>query len=157
MLQLAVAQIEASILDSEKSFNRLAENFTGIIATAQSAPDLVSQVELLRQRLVALQSDVQNAVVDFQFFDRLAQRLSHVKDSLQELGDVLTDSSRIHLPSVWTDLQQHLKSRYTMQCEREMFEMMLAGGSVEDALAHFRENFLKERAAQAECDNIDLF
>jgi chaperonin cofactor prefoldin len=157
MLQLAVAQIEASILDSEKSFDRLAGNFTAIITTAQSAPDLLSQIELLKNRLQDLQSDVQNAVMDFQFFDRLAQRLSHVKESLKELGEVLTDTTRIHLPTIWSDLQNNLKSRYTMQCEREMFDMMLAGASVEDALTHFRENYLKEKAQQSASGDIDLF
>ena len=47
MLQLAVAQIEASILDSEKSFNRLASNFTSIIETAQ-ARNLADQIEQLK-------------------------------------------------------------------------------------------------------------
>lgn len=157
MLQLAVAQIEASILDSEKSFNRLASNFTSIIETAQAAPNLADQIEQLKARLLALQTDVQGAVVDFQFFDRLAQRLSHVKESLEELGTVLEDGSKLHLPTLWTNLQNNLKRRYTMQCEREMFDMMLAGASVNDALAHFKENYLIEKAQQADDGDIDLF
>ena len=47
---------------------------------------------------MALQTDVQSAVVDFQFFDRLAQRLSHVKESLEELGNVLEDGAKLHAP-----------------------------------------------------------
>ncbi len=157
LLQLAVAQIEASILDSENSFNRLATNFTGIIETAQAAPDLTQRIEELRSRLIAIQSDVQTAVMDFQFFDRLAQRLSHVKESLEELGDILSNGERVNEENIWDELQQGLKNRYTMQCEREMFDMMLAGATVEEALNHFKANFLKEREAQAEDGDIDLF
>lgn len=157
MLQLAVAQIEASILDSENSFNRLATNFTGIIETAQTAPSLADKMNELQQKLMAIQSDVQTAVMDFQFFDRLAQRLAHVKESLEELGDLLRDEHQIHQPNVWSDLQNNLKNRYTMQCEREMFDLMLNGASVEVALAHFKANFLKEREEQADSGDIDLF
>lgn len=158
MLQLAVAQIEASILDSEASFNRLAGNFTAIVSTAQTAPDLVHRMEELHSRLMALQNDVQKAVMDFQFFDRLAQRLSHVKESLQELGDTLqTHPEGLRLTETWERLQHNLKSRYTMQCEREMFDMMLEGGTVEEALAHYREHYLQEKAAQQDSGDIDLF
>ena len=38
-----------------------------------------------------------------------------------------------------------------------MFEMMLAGASVNDALAHFKENYLIEKAQQADDGDIDLF
>ena len=157
LLHLAVAQIEASILESEKSFNRLAEKFTGIINTAQEAPDLADQVELLASKLQALQGDVHTAVMDFQFFDRLAQRLSHVKESLEELGDTLPDDGRVELPQTWTTLQENLKNRYTMACEREMFNMMQQGATVDEALAYFREHYLIERAQQDEDGEIDLF
>ncbi|AZZ90018.1 hypothetical protein EUZ85_04570 [Hahella sp. KA22] len=158
MLTLAVAQIEASILESEKSFGRLTQSFTTIVATVNAAPDPSTQAHELKLQLDGLKKDVHNAVVDFQFFDRLAQRLCHVKESLGDLGGLLQARERLDKPEEWKNLQQDLKGRYTMACEREMFDMILNGVAIETALAHFKANYLDEMAKQNEDDgDIDLF
>ena len=52
----------------------------------------------------------------------------------------------------WLDLQQEIRRRYTMREEQEMFDVLLSGASVEQAL-----EVMRERLEQADNDEIELF
>ena len=49
-------------------------------------------------------------------------------------------------------LQEHIRGRYTMREEQEMFEALVSGASVEEALERVRE-----RLKEGDIDDIELF
>lgn len=165
MLALAVAQIEASMAEGDESISTLSNAFTFIAASlhdwrekqtaalTQSAIDQ-SQIDALEQNADSVQAQVNNAIIAFQFYDRLTQRLHHVKSSLLDLGDLIGDGSRLYNPEAWQSLQQGIKKSYTMEAERAMFDAILQGASVEEALNTFRAS---QSAVSESEDDIELF
>jgi hypothetical protein len=95
---------------------------------------------------------VQQSIMAFQFYDRLSQRLDHVKEALEQLGKLVADPGRLYSPQEWTRLQQRIRSRYTMREEQEMFDALLRGESVEQAL-----EAVKARLEAGDIDDIELF
>ncbi|MDH4284040.1 MAG: hypothetical protein OEV35_01850, partial [Gallionellaceae bacterium] len=94
---------------------------------------------------------VHKAIIAFQFYDKLVQRLGHVNHSLASLSNLVSDDSRIYKPYEWAALQEKIRSKYSMREETEMFEAVLGGMSVQEALDKFMEK-LKNRS-----DDVELF
>jgi len=78
---------------------------------------------------------MQQAIVAFQFYDTLVQRLDHVVICLSKLGELVSDSERNALPKEWSALQASIRNRYTMEKERELFDAILRGDDVATVLA----------------------
>lgn len=143
MLNLSVAQVGCSLKFGDESVGALTESFTSMASavedikqTAHAADSLHDHelLEKIEQTCDNLANKVQGAIIAFQFYDRLTQNLAHVSNGLSELGDLVSDNARLYNPSQWASLQQNLRSRYTMEEEREMFDMILNGSSVQEAL-----------------------
>lgn len=49
--------------------------------------------------------------------------------------ELVNDQDRLYKPQEWIGLQLKIRSRYSMREEQEMFDHLLAGGSVEEVLA----------------------
>ncbi len=103
MLALAVAQVESSMSDGQQSVSTLTESFTRMadcvkkirVATEKVTPEKLPQFkEVIRNNAINLEDDVQNAVIAFQFYDRVSQRLDHVCRSLDQLGSLINDPFR---------------------------------------------------------------
>jgi hypothetical protein len=161
MLNLAVAQIAMAMHEGEDSVEALTGSFTGMvenvdrIAATMVAPgaDVSEAVQsAVLGRCAAVQSGVQQGIVAFQFYDRLSQRLDHVRFALAALADLVADKSRLFNPAEWDGLQQHIRGRYSMQEEQDMFEALLAGASVDEALERVRQ-----RLHQGDINDIELF
>ena len=140
MLNLAVAQIVHSLQDGDESIATLADSFTtmvGNIEMARSAAEQLShsaETDTILTNCAEASKKIQQAIVAFQFYDRLSQRLSHVAKSLSSLGGLVSDQSRLYNPYEWHGLQEKIKSRYTLESERRMFEAILNGASVDEAM-----------------------
>lgn len=158
MLNLAVAQIVHSLQDGNESVATLGDSFTtmaGHIEMARlAAAQLVksSEKDTVMSNCGAAAEKMQQAIVAFQFYDRLSQRLSHVANSLASLGSLVADQSRLYNPYEWRGLQEKIKSRYTLETERHMFEAILNGASVEDAM-----RLIDEAETKQGDDDIELF
>ncbi len=160
MLNLAVAQIEVAMRDSAGSVDVLANTFTGmygslmaLVEAAQSLPD-GPQKDTIQASGLAVSAQMQQAIVAFQFYDRLSQRLSHACRSLDDLTAIVSDSARLYNPYAWLALQQKIRSRYTMEDEKLMFDTLLTTGSVHAAL----EQYVSGKHSQAgEGEDVELF
>jgi len=109
MLNLAVAQIEMSMKDGDQSVNTLIDSFTTMSGSIQvielAANDLpddsqdkgylsrIRDVITSNSEMVSLK--MQEAIVAFQFYDKLTQRLSHVSSSLSALAVLVSDPQKI--------------------------------------------------------------
>ena len=107
-----------------------------------------------------MHQQMQRAIVAFQFYDRLTQKLHHVNESLTHLGDLISDASRLYNPGEWNRIQQEIRSNYTMECERLMFDHIMKGATISEALELYRHQFEQtEDLSQNDAtdDDIELF
>ncbi|NTV95020.1 MAG: hypothetical protein HGA75_06335, partial [Thiobacillus sp.] len=145
MLNLAVAQLEMAMRDSGGSVEVLTNAFTdmygnmmGLVEAAAALPE--SPVKHSVQELgVNVSGQMQQAIIAFQFYDRLSQRLTHVSHSLENLTAIVRDPGRLYNPYAWRELQEQIRSKYTMEDERMMFDTLIATGDVQQALDQYVE------------------
>ncbi len=161
MLELSAAQIEAAMRESNGSVDVLTASFTNMAETLRAITDTLNAAAATddaatRGRLLSAAGEVSGmvnqAVVAFQFYDKLAQRLGHVTHSLGDLATLVADQRRIYNPQEWVELQGRIRAKYTTADERAMFEAVMAGTPVGEAIAHYVDA-MKHKPA----DDIELF
>jgi hypothetical protein len=160
MLNLAVAQIEVALRDSSGSVEVLTNTFTGmygnlmaLVEAAHALPDSPVK-QSIEESGLAVSSQMQHAIIAFQFYDRLSQRLSHACRSLDDLTAIVSDPARLYNPSAWHALQQKIRSRYTMEDEKLMFDTLLETGDVQAAL----DQYVSAKHRQAgDSPDVELF
>ncbi|MGB1091109.1 MAG: hypothetical protein ACPGYX_03210 [Oceanobacter sp.] len=168
MLALAVAQIDSSLTEGSRSVNQLSSSFTMMADNTQtilklasdekSADEATAAKEQIASIAVQINEEIREAIVAFQFYDRLSQRLEHVSSSLERMGHLIADPSMRYSPNAWNLLQGHIKGKYTMEAERIMFEHIMAGNSVAEALEIYNHHFLNSAKSQDDTtDEIELF
>ena len=161
MLELAAVQIETAMKDSNSSVEVLTNSFTTmagymqtISATVQTLPD-DGEIGLAKQSLSGVSENVSGmvhqAIIAFQFYDKLVQRLAHVGISLGDLSDLVANTQRLFNPNEWVQLQQKIKVKYTTREEIAMFDAVMQGMSVQQAV----DNFMAEMKEKP--DDIELF
>ncbi|PHS32374.1 MAG: hypothetical protein COA95_03555 [Methylophaga sp.] len=155
MMNLAVAQIEMSMTEGNDSVDTLTSAFTTMVDRVQTIESLVKEkdgdeYQQITQQCDAISAEMQHAIMAFQFYDKLTQRLSHVSHSLESLVDLVGDKSRLFNPDEWSKLQEKIKSRYTMPAEHNMFELMMEGMPIKEVLKQMKQEDDTE-------DDIELF
>ena len=147
MLELATGQIEAAMKDSNSSVDVLTDSFTTmagylsmISGTLELLPDEGEIGDTKKNVLAAanhVTGMVHQSIVAFQFYDKLTQRLAHVSHSLAALNDLVGDKQRVLSPQEWVALREKIRSKYTSVEECAMFDAVMGGMSVHEALAHY--------------------
>ncbi|MEW5789441.1 MAG: hypothetical protein AB1899_16475 [Pseudomonadota bacterium] len=160
MLNLAVAQIEVAMRDSSGSVEVLTNSFTGMYGNLMALVEAVHTLpespvkQAIQDTGEAVSGQMQHAIVAFQFYDRLAQRLTHVTRSLDDLTAIVSEPAKLYNPFAWHALQQKIRSRYTMEDEKLMFDTLLATGNVQVAL----DQYVNSKHQQAgDASDIELF
>jgi len=159
MLNLAVAQIERSMRGGDDSVTSLAKLFIGMAEKINAIKKVLDELPahevkpFIGESCKDLSESMQTAIVSFQFYDRFSQRISHVCNSLASLGELIDDPQRLYNPREWSQLQSLIRSKYNIDIDRQMFDALLKGASVEQAMA-LEENCKKKTEEE---DNIELF
>jgi tetrahydromethanopterin S-methyltransferase subunit B len=153
-LFLAVAQIEIAMRDSDLSMQQLVSSFTTMVDCEREIVQQVDQLDendsknnslgLIKQRALQVSNEMQTAIVAFQFYDRMSQRIMHVSESMEALSELVGDSQRLYDPRAWRQLQQEIRAHYTMGEEREMFDSVMSGANVRDAIRRYNETHKDE-------------
>ncbi|MCW8825357.1 MAG: hypothetical protein OQK78_02930 [Gammaproteobacteria bacterium] len=158
MLDTVVTQLGWTLRDGDNSVDTLASSFTqmldGTSAILKSATQLEEGVvrdEILENGQLIF-AQMQSAIVAFQFYDKLSQRLNHASGSLEHLADLIGNPERRQSPDEWQKMQNEIRERYTTEADRVMFDAVLKGASLEEAIEIFREY-----EAQQEDDELELF
>jgi uncharacterized protein YoxC len=164
MLQLALAQIEMAMREGDESVNTLGELFTSMVGSVSDIAQSVEAMDdsgetdavksLVRENCDSITAKMKTAIVAFQFYDKLSQRLNHVNTSLDKMADLVGDRARVYSPWEWKELQEQIRSKYCLPQEVEMFEAVLSGVSVQEALAHCEAEM---KAAGVRFGDIELF
>ena len=162
MLELAATQIDTAMKESNASVNTLSAAFTGmaeslsnistVLATLPDAGEAGNAKAAMGKDTSQVTAMVHQAIIAFQFYDKLVQRLDHVCASLSQMGSLVGDRSRLYNPGEWVGLQESIRSKYTTDEERLMFEAVLKGIPVDEAISQF----VAERQSQGGND-IEFF
>ena len=160
LLSLCEAQMESALSESDVAVEALVKSFTGLIEAGQAlgsmnektpqagAPDLAAQLDSLKKQTAA-------AIVAFQFYDKLTQRLGHVRYSLSALAMFVCDRTKSGEREQWKRMFGTLRRLYRTEEERELFRMMVEGASAEEAREHIQQSTLTLRAAST--GEIEIF
>jgi len=161
MLELAAVQIETAMKDSNASVVVLTDSFTTMAGYMRMISDTVhtlpdqGEVGIAKQNLSGVSehvsSMVHQAIIAFQFYDKLVQRLAHVGLSLGDLSDLVADGRRLYNPGEWVGLQNKIKAKYTTREEIAMFDAVMQGVPVHEAVDKFMAE-MKDKS-----DDIELF
>ncbi|MFT7245924.1 MAG: hypothetical protein ACI82A_003295 [Candidatus Azotimanducaceae bacterium] len=157
MLQLSSAQIRSSMEDGDISITELSNTLGTISTSAQQIRELLNDSpDDAVVYAENIQTEVQRGIMACQFHDRVTQRLCHVTDALQHLGDLVSSEDGFTNPDSWLKLQEEIRSSFTMESERIMFEHIMMGASVEEALEIYQHHF-STAADDDSGDEIELF
>ena len=161
MLELSAGQIEGAMKDSNASVEVLTDSFTTMAGYMKMIGDSVAALPdsgesgVAKEQLAGVTQHVSGmvhqAIIAFQFYDKLVQRLAHVHHSLASLSGLVSDTNRLYHPGEWKALQEKIRSKYSMREEQAMFEAVMAGMPVKEAL----EKFMTEMKDKS--DDIELF
>jgi hypothetical protein len=144
LLELCEAQIDAALRDSDKSVEVLTNVFFQLIAAIDSLGERAKQVSEaaassgqpvmqndLTEHCGNLTEQINSAVVAFQFYDKLTQRLDHVRHSLTTLALFVCDREKSQHLDQWHKLRSSLRRLYRTAEERKVFES-IAGPLLEE-------------------------
>jgi hypothetical protein len=160
LLTLSAGQVEDLLATSDLSVNTLTDSFTFIVehmrtiyTHVQDFDDTPARDDILCYCLETSEL-IEKSIVAFQFYDRMQQCLQHVTENLKGLSSLVETPERLYNPFEWNRFQMEIRSRYTMESEKVMFDAILDGKSIEEALAIKSEI---EAQKSDDDDDIELF
>ncbi len=159
LLNLSAGQVEDMLITADVSVDTLTDSFTSMVEHMQTIYNHLQDLDDSPSREEALKSctetsaRIQDSIIAFQFYDRLQQCLHHVTSNLKGLSSLVESPERLYNPFEWHKFQMEIRSRYTMESEKIMFDAVLQGKTIEEALV------IKEaaEAEQTDDDDIELF
>ncbi len=163
MLGLCEAQMESALAESDRAVEVLIRAFTGLSESTRAlngiADDLPPEFRdkinaRLQERVGAIHQEMSQAVVAFQFYDKLTQRLGHVRYSLTSLAMFVCNRAQTSQREHWQRLFTTLRRLYRTEEERELFQLMVQGASAEDARAQAEQH---AQQAVNQSGEIELF
>lgn len=166
LLGVAIAQIESSLTEGDESVEALTDSFTTLagysnammLASADlpDIPEVKNLKSILTQNSQQTTEKVHAAIVAFQFYDKLCQRLHHVSQSLISLANLINEPNKLYNPYEWKGLQESIKSAYSMEAERQMFDAVKTGSTIKEALDIYRKALEAQKHNQQDVDDDDI-
>ncbi len=161
LLALCEAQMESALSESDVAVEALVKSFAGLIEAGQALGALNEKTPAaagpadLAQQLDTLRKQTAAAVVAFQFYDKLTQRLGHVRYSLSALAMFVCDRSKSGEREQWKRMFSTLRRLYRTEEERQLFRLMVEGASADEAREHIQQSTQTLRAAPT--GEVELF
>ena len=155
MINLAIARIEHGMCDGNESVTALTDSFTALADSVTAIDKASAQLpdseatNVIRDNCSASTEKVQAAIIAFQFYDKLTQRLTHVSRSLEAVAGLIGDESHRYREAAWQELQTKIKSKYTLDSDQKMLAAIMQGKSVDEVL--------QEHVQQPAADDVELF
>jgi hypothetical protein len=144
-LELGAAQLDAAMREADARVSQLASAVTGVATEARALSDQVRRLEStdpvevgnarghIRELADTLAGHVNAVVTSLQFYDKLIQRLTHVRDGLAIPSDSTAEADQA-ANSDWEAMLEQVRSRYSMVEERVLFDFMVRGLSADQML-----------------------
>ncbi len=175
ILNLSVAQIDLSITEGDNSVNTLIDSFTFMsshIESIQESSRLISGLLKGSQELKEhndslllqtgdLAEKMQQAIIAFQFYDKLSQRLEHVSKGLIGLSEIVSNEMHVTNESQWKTFRADVRKGTTMREEEELFELIFDKKvPVKEAIEIMKVRMIermKGEVSQKDEDEFELF
>lgn len=173
MLNLSVAQIELSINEGDHSVNTLIDSFTymsqhleAIEDSSQKIAHLTDQVDGIAEHNASLllqtnelSEKMHQAIIAFQFYDKLSQRLNHVSKGLSGLAEIVSHEMHAQDQAQWQAFKKQVRQGTTMEEEAELFDLIFDQAMPVDQAIDTMKKRIKERlnTPQPEEDPIEFF
>jgi hypothetical protein len=153
-LNLGVAQLDAAVRESDAQVDKIAQALASITADMQryetSLPPDGKDVSG-RELITSVRASVQSVIQGLQFYDKLVQRLTHVRSGLAIPADATSESAAA-AKADWNNILDQVRARYSMVEERVLFDFMMRGLRAEQMLKALQS--LREASAPGE---LELF
>jgi hypothetical protein len=170
-LNLAVAQIQMSMRDGDHSVSTLIDSFTTLSGCVQVIDSASSEIpdqpapetdcrsirETVQTNVDLVAEKVGAAIVAFQFYDKLTQRLSHVSTSLTALSELVSEQDHIESHEEWHKLREQIRKIYSMVDEASMYEAIMQGENLETALKIATQHQQRPADESNNSGEVDLF
>ncbi len=134
-LDLGVAQLDAAIRESDAQVGRLSEALSLLATELQQCARAADGP--LAASLEVSSAHLQAAMRGLQFYDKLIQRLTHVRDGLAIPADAMAMGGG-GAAADWLATLSEVRSRYSMVEERVLFDFMMRGLSTTEMLKALR-------------------
>ncbi|PLA74099.1 hypothetical protein CYQ88_07610 [Hydrogenovibrio sp. SC-1] len=173
VLNLSVAQIELTITDGDNSVNALIDSFEfmskhieSIEVSSKKIAEMSNDVEGIAEHNASLlvqtndlAQKMQQAIIAFQFYDKLSQRLNHVSNGLSGLSEIVSHEMHAKDQAQWEAFKAEVRKGTTMREEEELFELifdeqMHAKDAIELMKVRMRDRMKSEEVEEEE---IELF
>ncbi|MBE0469311.1 MAG: hypothetical protein IBX55_07360 [Methyloprofundus sp.] len=159
LLTLSATQVQSSIREGEQSVTTLTESFTSMVDSLSEINKALEAIEdspakdKILQHYRLTNEKVQSSIIAFQFYDRMQQCLQHVTDNLSNLSKIIDSPQLLYNPIEWSKLQDKIRKGYTMESEKIMFDAILQGKTLEQAMQLAAE----QANSHQDDDDIELF
>lgn len=128
-LQLAIVQIDMTLRESAESVEHMIGAITSLSGTLHRIhsdlhahmPESGSVSDCADAR-----EHVRQAIMAFQFHDRMTQRLSHVMENLAEIATVVSAPDSEHA-ALWENLQKRMRQVYSLEQEQAIHKALHKG------------------------------
>lgn len=173
ILNLSVAQIDLSITEGDNSVNTLIDSFTYMskhIEQIQQAGSRIAEISsdiegmethnsVLLSEAGELSQKMQQAVIAFQFYDKLSQRLEHVSHGLSGLAEIVSHEMRVKSAEEWEAFKASVRKGTTMREEEELFELIFDQHVPAEEAIDIMKDRMRKRMTQEEEqeDEIEFF
>ena len=140
MINVVIARIKHAMVEGDDSFTSLSQSFVDIINSAKQITHATESLEdsptktKIEENCLNISQRVSDSIIAFQFYDKLSQRMTLVSKTLNSLTEILKDQSKRETHEEWLNLQNMIRSKYTLDADQEMFDAVLNGMSIEEAL-----------------------
>jgi len=140
MINVAVARIEHAMIEGDVSFTSLTGSFVETVNAATTITAAANQLEesalkdTIKENCQNITLRVTDSIVSFQFYDKLSQRMALVSKTLSCLTEILKDKNKTDNIEEWKNLQNLIRSKYTLDADQDMFDAVIRGTPIQEAL-----------------------
>ena len=124
LLQLCFLQSKLAVDSSEDQVNLLSTHFMGLVELEQALCEKISAKQDINQEMAELSQLISSIIIEFQFFDRLKQQITHAVSPLQNW----TEKGVLANPYDAKFIQQ-----YSTKEERDIYNLVMKSNLIEDA------------------------
>ena len=166
LTRLAAAQIRVAVTESGDNVDALTHSFREIVNQDKLIRDNIDQLpndsatkkikDDIALLSTELRANINNAVVAFQFYDRLCQRLDHTSECLRSLSEIEDHKLQASADEV-IKLRDNVYNHFTMIEERQLFDAVLSNNDFEHAIEEYSIARLKSLDSGDEDNEVELF
>ncbi|GIX21971.1 MAG: hypothetical protein KatS3mg121_0754 [Gammaproteobacteria bacterium] len=143
MLDLSAHQIDLSLSEGNESMNLLVDSFDVLAETLDRLYEALADDDPDPQRAraccAAAREAIHKVIIGMQFYDRLSQRLGHVRESLAVLADLIDDPDKQNIPEEWIILRRKIKTKYSVEQQKSIFHALMSGQDMDEVFESFED------------------